>query len=529
MNMLKSMALMGLMVSILLLTVLPLASAEGKTIRIALGEEPESLNPIDNANIYECNKIFSGLLRSDDKMQMVPDLAESWEESPDGLTYTFHLHQGAKWQDGTDLTADDVKFTYDLLKSQDWISIFPSSSDYEVLKDIQIVNDSTIKFTLSEDVVPFRERFTVPILPRHLLEGQDLAETDFWQSPIGTGPYKLVEWNKGEDLVMAANPDHYGGVPKIETVKFVFVPDETARVSLLKSGEVDAIKIDARTKETLEGVQGIKVESAPSANWYGLSLPNDMWPFDIKEVRQAIAYGINKQQILDAIFYGEGEVAYGPYRKADWAYNPDIEYSYDPEKSKQLLKDAGFVDSDGDGILEKDGKKLEFDLIYPSSNAERKDIAIASKSDLEKIGINLNPVGKSWDEIDYNYLHSNAFAYSWGTAFDPDDINYKLWNSQFIDQGWWNPATYSNPEVDKLLNEGRTTSDKDKRKDIYGQIQKYLVDDEPVVFIVFSNYIYAFSDKISGIEPRNGPHGYGSNGALTGELWWNIDKWDVKE
>lgn len=518
--------LMATIAIALLLSITPLGCAQEKTLNIALGEEPDNLNPIGNANIYDCIKVFSGLLKSDEDLEMAPDLAESWEVSEDGKSYTFHLKKGVKWQDGSDFTADDVKFTYDLLRNQDWTAVFPTSSEYEVIDDVQIIDDSTVKFTLSEGIVPFQERFTLPILPKHLLDGEDLSKTEFWQAPIGTGPYELVEWTKGEELVMAANPDYYGDAPIIQRIKFVFVPDENARVSLLKSGEVDAIKIDARTKSILEGAPGIKVVTAPSANWYGLSLPNDKLPFSIKEVRQAIAYAINKQQILDTVFYGQGEVAYGPYREADWVYNPDIAYSYDPEKAKQLLADAGFSDSDGDGILEKDGIKLEFDLVYGSSNAERKDIAIAAKTDLAEVGVGVNPVGKSWNEIDYDVFHSEAFTVAWGSPFDPDDLNYKLWNSEYIDQGWWNPATYNNPEVDELLNEGRTTWDDDKRKEIYRKVQDILVEDQPVVFLVFGDYIYALSDKVSGTKPRNGPHGYGSNGALTGELWWNVEEWD---
>ncbi len=259
--------LMALIAIALLLCIAPLGCAQEKTLNIALGEEPDNLNPIGNANIYDCNKIFSGLLKSDENLEMSPDMAESWEISEDGKTYTFHLRDGVKWQDGMDFSAEDVKFTYDLLRNQEWTSVFSTSSEYEVIDDIQLINDSTVKFVLSEGIVPFRERFTLPMLPKHLLDGEDLSKTEFWQSPVGTGPYKLVEWTKGEDLVMAANPDYYGDAPKIQEIKFVFVPDENARVSLLKGGEVDAIKIDARTKDILEDLPGIKVVTAPSANW----------------------------------------------------------------------------------------------------------------------------------------------------------------------------------------------------------------------------------------------------------------------
>ncbi|MFB3763870.1 MAG: ABC transporter substrate-binding protein [Methanotrichaceae archaeon] len=520
-----------LAIGVLLMAALPLVSAEqtGKTLNIALGKEPDDLNPIANTghgDFYDIIKVFSGLLKSDDKLQMAPDLAESWEMSSDGKTYTFHLKKGVKWQDGKDFTADDVKFTYELLKSGKWTSIFPVSSEFNVINDISIVDPNTVKITLNEGVVSFGERFSLPILPKHILDGFDLSKTDFWQKPIGTGPYKFVSWKKGEELIFEANPDFYGEAPKISTLKYVFVPDESARISLLKSGEIDAIKIDPRSMKTLEGTKGIKIYSEPSANWYALNLPSKMWPFGTKEVRQAIDLAINKQQILDIIFKGQGELAYGPFRKQDWVYNPDIAFAYDPAKAKSLLANAGFKDSNGDGVLEKDGKSLEFQMIYPSTESERKDIAIAVKTDLANIGIKVEPVGKSWDEISQELYRSSLIVAAFGSPFDPDDNNYQLWSSKFIGDGWWNPASYNNPEVDKLLEDGRTTFDKEQRKVIYQKLQTILADDQPVAFIVFSNYVYALNDKIAGVVPRNGPHGQGNNGGINGELWWNVEQWD---
>lgn len=527
----KMRILAALLIGIVLLASLPLASAEetGKTLNIALGKEPDDLNPIfgtSNVDFYDIIKVYSSLVKSDDELQIAPDLAESWEISPDGKTYTFHLKKGVKWQDGKDFAAEDVKFTYELLKSGKWTSVFPASSDFKVIDGISIIDPNTVKFTLSEGRVPFVESFSVPIMPKHILDGVDLAKTDFWQKPIGTGPYKFVRWKKGEELIFDANPDYYGAAPKIETLKYVFVPDESAKISLLMDGEVDAIKIDPKSMKTLEGKKGIKIYSEPSANWFALNLPSTMWPFENKEVRQAIAFAINKQQILDNIFNGQGEIAYGPFRKEDWVYNPDITFAYDPAKAKKLLADAGFKDTNGDGVLEKDGKNLEFQLIYPSTESDRKNIAIAVKTDLANIGIKVEPVGKSWDEISQELYRSNFIVAAGGSPFDPDDSNYHLWSSKFIGVGWWNPASYNNPEVDKLLEDGRTTFDKEKRKTIYQKLQTILAKDQPVAFIAFGNYVYALNDKITGVVTRNGPHGEGNNGGIHGELWWNVEQWD---
>lgn len=519
-----------LAIGLTILASLSIASAQEneKTISVALGEEPDDMNPIANTghgDFFDVIKVYSSLLKSDEDLQMAPDLAESWTVSPDSRTYTFKLRDDVKWHDGVDFSAEDVIFTYDLLRDGEWISIFPVSSEFNIIDDISLVDPDTVQFTLNQGIVSFQERFSLPILPKHILEGQDLAKTEFWQEPVGTGPYKFKEWKPGEELTLTANPDYYGEAPNFEVVKYVFVPDESARIGLLENGEVDAIKIDPRSMNSLEGQSGIKIYSMPSANWYAINLPNNMWPFDNVAVRQAIARAINKGQILDTIFNGQGEIAYGPYREADWVYNPDIAFSYDPDESRQLLADAGFVDSNGDGVLEKDGKDFEFELIYPSSNAERKDIAIAVKTDLANVGIKVEPVAKSWDEISQELYRSNPIVAAFGSPFDPDDNNYQLWSTKFIGDGWWNPASYTNKEVDELLEEGRTTQDKEKRKEIYEKVQQILSNDQPVAFIVFCNYVYAIDDKITGIKPRNGPHGGGSNGAIIGEIWWNIEEW----
>lgn len=518
-------AILALFIGAIILAASPVAGADAaKTMNIALAEEPDNLNPVSDANAYDIMKIYSGLVKSDEGLKMAPDLAESWEVSPDGKSYTFHLLSGIKWQDGEDFTADDVLFTYDVVRDDKWLSVFPVSSEYKNIEDITILDPSTVKFTLKESIVPYLERFALPILPKHLLEGQDLTTTEFWQKPVGTGPFMFQSWKHAEELVLAANENYFGPAPKVNTLRYIIVPDASARVSLLKTGEVDAIQIDPQTMKVLENEPGIVVHSVPSAQWYSMNMPNKEWPFNIKEVRQAMGYAINKQQIVDTVFMGQGVPSYGPINPKSWAYNPDIAFSYDQEKAAQLLEQAGFKKG-SDGILEKDGKKLEFEIRYLSNDPVRKDIAIAVASDLGNLGIKASPAGRSRDEMKVEDWH-NVVIRAGGNPMDPDDYNYKEFTSQFIGQGSLNLASYSNPEAEKLLETGRTTSNQDQRKQIYGELQKVLVDDMPTAFIAFGNTIYATSDKVTGIKPRAAPH---EHGGLTGELWWNVEEWGKTE
>ncbi|NTV27751.1 MAG: hypothetical protein HGA93_03610 [Methanothrix sp.] len=521
----RVLASLAIALSILALVAAPaLGAGNEKALNIALAEEPDNLNPISDANAYDTMKIYSGLVKSDENLQMAPDLAESWEASADGKSYVFHLKKGVKWQDGTDFTAEDVLFTYETVKDDKWVSVFPVSSEYKNIEDISIVDPSTVKFTLKEGIVPFLERFALPILPKHLLDGQDLAKTDFWQKPIGTGPFQFEDWKHAEELVFVANANYFGEAPKVGTLRYVIVPDANARVNLLKTGEVDAIEVDPQTMKTLQNEKTAKVYSVPSAQWYSMNMPNQEWPFNIKGVRQAIGYAINKQQIVDTVFLGQGVAAYGPINPKSWAYNPDVAFSYDPKKAKQLLADAGFK-MGSDGIMEKNGKKLEFDIRYLSNDPVRKDIAIAVSTDLEALGIKASPAGKSRDEMKVEDWHKVVIR-AGGNPMDPDDYNYKEFNSKFIGQGTLNLASYTNPEAERLMEEGRTTFDKEKRKQIYGELQSILVEDMPTAFIAFGNTIYAVGNKVTGVKPRPAPH---EHGGLTGELWWNVEEWDKSE
>lgn len=520
----------GILIILLMMGSSSLVIADsGKTLNVALGTEPTDLNPIaNNAMMYDIINVFSGLIKSDNNLEAVGDLAKTWEQ-PDSNTYVFHLRDGVKWHDGTDFTSDDVKFTYDLVRSGKYVSIFPLSSQYAVITNVETPDKSTVKFTVKDPVVPFLEKFALPILPKHLLDGEDLTTTDFWQKPVGTGPFVFDHWNKGEELVFKANKDYYAGVPKIEILKYVMVPDESGRINLLKSGEVQAIKMGPKNAAALKSEAGITVLSTPSSNWYSLNLPYNLPQFKDKAVHQAIGLAINKQGILDSIYVGQGQLAYGPYRSESWVYNPDIVAAQDTEKAKKILTDAGWKPG-SDGVMEKDGVKLEFDLLYVTTAVERKDIAIAVVPDLEKIGIKVNPVAlANWNEMTAEKWHSNAAVMAQGSPLNPDNNVYMIYDSKFINDGTNNLASYSSPEADKLIEQGRTTADKNQRKQIYQQLQKILADDQPCVPIIYGNDIYALSDKVTGMAPRNGPHGgSGIEGSICGNLWWNVNTWDLK-
>ncbi|MGQ9532759.1 MAG: ABC transporter substrate-binding protein, partial [Desulfotomaculales bacterium] len=483
--------------------------------------EDDTLNPILGYAKYGGSKFFNGLVRFDENLNVVPDLAESWEISPDGKTYTFRLRKGVKWHDGREFTAADVKFTYEKIMDPDVAS--PLKPHFEFVESIEVADDHTLTIRLSEPYAPFLERLVVGIVPRHLLEGKDVRTAEFNQHPVGTGPFKFVEWKKGERLVMEANADYFRGKPKIDRVIVSFIPDENTRLLQLNKGEVDVAFLPPKLAARAQS-QNHRVYTVPTGEWCAIGLPYENPLFRDKNLRQALACAIDKQAIVDKLLEGKGEPASSPFRSNHWAYNPEARrYGLDPEKAKALLAASGWKDTDGDGILDKNGKPLRFTLMYAANDVLRKDICTAVRTDLKKIGIDVELAGLSWEQIKPR-MYTDATLFFWATVYDPDD-QYPIWHSRFIGQGWWNPTCYRNGRVDGLLQRGRATMDKEERRKIYGELQQILAEEQPMVFIAHVDHTYACSTRVRGIKIQ--PEGH--SGYMTEGLWWNVEEWDLEK
>ncbi|MDD2339957.1 MAG: ABC transporter substrate-binding protein [Methanosarcina sp.] len=498
-----------------------------KVVTIAVGSEPSTLK--DTGGYYDMPKVYSSLIKSDEDLKPIPDLAESWTVDIENKTITFIMRNGVKWHDGHPFSAEDVKYTFETVRDERNIAVFTSATtDLQIIDRIDIIDLNTVVFTFNDMPASVLTYFAMPILPKHILQNEDLNTTGYWLHPVGTGPYTLDHWIPRQEIVYRANEEYYENVPDIDILRFIFIPEESTRTTMLSSGEIQATKISPKL-ERVVSVSGYNVYVQPSACWYGLSVPNQKWPFNILEVRQAIAYAANKQAMIDALFNGRGEVAYGPYNSKDWAYNPEVAFPYDPDHAKDLLKEGGFVFKDDHWIYQEDGKVLEFDLYYLASTPERKDIAIALATDLNSLHMNVNLVPMtSWADYDVNVARNTANILSWGSPNDPDLPNYKLFSSKFINDGWWNTFSYVNPQVDALLESGRYEWDLDARKAYYYEAQKYIAQEQPVVFLVYPDSVYLIDERIEGIMPKNSPHGSGTQGGIISEIWWNTEDWTYR-
>lgn len=455
--------------------------------------------------------LFDGLTAHDADNQVVPGLAESWDLDDATNTYTFHLRDGVKWHDGETFTADDVKFTIDAIQNPDNESEI--ASNYEDVKEIKIVDEKTISFTLEDKNVAFLEYMTIGILPKHLLEGKDMQTDEYFHAPVGTGPYKLQEWDEGQSITLVKNEDYYKGTPGIDTIVFKIVPDDNAKALQLKSGELDFAKITPKDAETFSGDEQYTVYDMKTADYRGIlyNFNNEFWQKN-KDVIPGINYGIDRKAMVDSVLLGEGEVAYGPLQRNIYNDEAVEHYDYNPEKAKEVIEAAGWT-LGSDGIYEKGGEKLSFTINVMEGDQVRADLAAIASQQLAEIGVD----AKSQVQSKIDWANQEAFLIGWGSPFDADDHTYKVFGT---DKGS-NYSGYSNSEVDQYLTEARQTDDTEARKAAYAKFQETLAADPAYTFFCYVDVDYVSNKNIQGISKDTilGHHGVG--------IFWNVSEWTV--
>lgn len=470
-----------------------------------------------NPALYEHGEInlllFAGLTAHDQDNNVVPGLAEDWTFDESTNTYKFTLREGLTFHDGEPLTAEDVKYTIEAIMNPDNGS--ENASNFEDVKSITVIDDTHVNIELDAPNVAMLDYLTMGILPKHLLDGEDMTTSDFNQNPVGAGPYKLTAWEMGQSITMEKFEDYYQGTPKIDKVVFKIVEDTDARALQLESGELNFAQITPKAEENFTDNENFKVYLMTTADYRGImyNFNNDLWKNN-RELPAILSYAIDRQAIIDSVLLGHGQVAYSPLQAG--AYNnQDIEkYDYDPQKAEKLLRQEGWRRGE-DGIYEKNGQKLEFTINCSQGDQVRIDMANICAQNLGDIGVKVTV--ESPAEIDW--AGQDAFLIGWGSPFDPDDHTYKVFGTN---KGA-NYNGYSNAEVDELLTEARKLENTDERKTLYAEFQKELADDPAYTFIAYIDAIYAGTSDITGITEDTvlGHHGVG--------IFWNIHEWEIKE
>ncbi len=501
----------------------PPEPAYGDTLIEGTIGEPTVLIPMlagDSASHQVAGLVFNGLVKYDTDLSIIGDLAESWDISEDGLVITFHLRKGVKWTDGFEFTSDDVMFGYNAIISEKTPTAY--AEDYLQVKKAEAPDKYTFRVTYKKPFAPALSSWgNLVVLPKHLLEGKDITKDDFKRHPIGLGPYKFKKWVTGQEVALDSNYDYFEGRPYIDQYVYRIIPDSATMFLELRTGGIDIMGLTPLqyTKQTENDYfrkNFHKFRYPTFAYTYmGFNLKHPF--FQDKRVRQAIAHAIDKQEIVDVILFGLGKPATGPYVPNTWPYNPDVKtYEYNPEKAKQLLKEAGWGNNGGDGILRKDGRPFRFTILTNMGNASRMNTATIIQWRLAKIGIKVDIKALEWSTFVNEFIDKRRFEaviIGWGISLDPDQ--YDIWYSGKTREKEFNFVSYSNPAVDALLEKGRRTFDIEKRKKAYFRIQEILAEDLPYIFLYVPDATPIVNARFKGIKPS--PIG----------IEYNLHKWYV--
>jgi peptide/nickel transport system substrate-binding protein len=485
---------------------------QGGTVVVVQSTDPGSLNPAITTGgpIHTVtDQIFNGLVGLDEQLNPVPELAESWEISADGTVYTFNLREGVTWHDGQPFSSADVKFSFEEALLQ-----FHSRTKAgleNVIRSIETPDELTVVFTLAQPYGPMLQRLDVveaSIIPRHIFEGKDLQNDPANLTPIGTGPFKFVEYVKGERIVLERNPDYFReGRPYLDQVIFQIIPDAATALLALEQGEVDYLgSVPGSEIERLQGLPELTL--LPGFGGSGGSLCQNTLipdltepPFDRLEVRQAFYHALDRQFILDRVYFGQGSVSTGPLSsQMEWAYTADVSaYPYDPARAEELLEAAGLPRG-------ADGNRLSITFTHPSTFARLGEVM---REQLGAVGINLElesldttaAVDKVFVQKDFDL---GVASYCNGP--DPEIGVRRAYISTNIGPiPFSNGAGYVNDEADALLNTAATLTEREERAAVYAEFQRLIVDELPYFWINDSAGFRAFRSNYAGFRVSAGP------------------------
>lgn len=479
---------------------------------MAFGSEPEAgFDPTTGWGRYGSPLFQSTLLKRDNKLNIVNDIATSYKVNEDGKVWTVILRKDVKFSDGQPLTADDVVFTFETATKNG------SVVDLNGMDKVEAMDNYTVKFTLKEPQSTFVNSLVgTGIVPKHAY-GADYAE-----NPIGSGPYQLVQWDKGQQLIIKANPEYYDKKSYFKKITFLFL-NEDASFAAAQAGKVDLAYIPAAFSN--QEVPGMRLESVKTVDNRGIVFPfiksgdvtEDGLPIgnDVTAdpaIRHAINIGVDRKALVDGVLGGRGTPAYTSVDGLPW-WNPDtVIKDADLDGARKLLKEAGWKDTDGDGILEKDSLKAEFTLYYLASDAIRQSLAISVADMIEPLGIHIKLEGGSWDIIEKK-MYSNAVLLGWG-SHDPHEM-YNIYSSKFAGVDYYNTGFYQNKTVDDYFEKAlHATSETEaiefwKKAQWDGTTGLSANGDAPWAWLVNIDHLYLVKDGLDIGEQRIHVHGHG--------------------
>ncbi|EJT6171808.1 ABC transporter substrate-binding protein [Clostridium perfringens] len=477
--------------------------------------------PIYSSTLYDSwvNKlVFDGLISNNEKGEAVPNVAESYEVSEDGKTYTFKLNKGIKFTNGQELTAKDVAFTFTSIcdpgydgPRMDAVSNLVGYEEYnkgdaKSVEGIKVIDDYTISFTNKNVDAAGIWNFEYGIMPESVYKfekGNFQAVKDKLLEPVGSGAYKFVHFKPGQEVKFEKNPDYWKGEPKIPYIVMKVTNAQTLLQELM-AGTVDIDRVGAKPENIdplkQAGFLNLDLYMQNGYGYIGLNYGSDK----VKDpkVRQALLYGLNREGFMQSYYQGYGQVYNSHILPTSWAYNPDVpKYEYNPEKAKELLDEAGWKDTNGNGVRDKDGVELELQwLTYTGSKYVDALIPIVQQS-WEQIGVKVTPelmeFGTMMDKV--NNREYDIFNGAWNLSIDPDPSGIFA-ISQDV-PGGFNNIGWRNEEADKLLKEGKGTTNQEERKKAYAEWQLKFSEDVPYILLGNAQEMFASNARVKGYNP----------------------------
>lgn len=447
------------------------------------------------------NLLFMTLTRLDSNLQFIPYLAESWAFSEGDRVLTYHLRKDITWSDGTPTTAEDVLFTYRL--AIDTAVAYPAASRFDLTEKVEVEDRFTVRFHFKQPYPDGLYDTRIPILPKHILEkypAAQLKEAPFNRQPVSNGPFQLLRWKRNYEAVFKANPDFAPGRPYLDYLVFRIIPDETILLSELLTGKIDLIP-----SLTPNGYREVAAAASLQALRYsGREYQFIAWnlqrPLFGNTERRALAYAINKPEMIATLLEGLATPAVGPLLPFSWAFDENLQdIPYDPATARRLLREAGWQDADGDGILEKDGQPFEFALKTNAASQLRKDIAVMVQAYLKQIGVLVQV-----ETVEWNLLLEQVFSHDFGALIlgwsadftvNPTDV----WHSSAMAEGY-NFIAYHNPKVDSLLEKGRAISRPELAKPVWAEFQKTVLEDNPYYFLFIADKLVGYNRRLRDVR-----------------------------
>lgn len=494
----------------------PSQTERGKSFTYAIDQSPETFNPVMLVEHTDpvTEMVFRGLVGHDADNQVVPALASEWTVSQDGLTYEFTLRDGVTWHDGEPFTSADVKFTLDAVR--DPASEAAAAVNFAAVESVEAPDDTSVRIELSRPQAPLLDALTMGILPEHLLDDTEITDPDFGVAPVGTGPFRLVEFKDDQYAQLEAFKDFYGGEPGLDEVLITYVPDATARQVQLTGGEIDAAFINPQQADAILDNDDLRLEVFPTADYRGLLLNMNRPVFADPALRQAMNYAVDRDALVEGVLLGYGKPATSPLGMSPLEAPDLAPYTFDPAQVAELMTGAGYT-RDGEGPWTKDGQPVEFSISTFAEDGLRVALLEVVTTQLKEQGfaVTANPLPRDaveWEDLD-------AFVIGWGTPYHPDTSLFAPFHSsQVLAEGGSNLGSYVNPDVDAALEAGAVARDEIVAAAAYTAFQEAIATDPPYVWLVYLQALNAFpADFVGPTERTLEHHGYG--------LFWNAETW----